>query len=322
MYRKKFLGFSRILLGLILFCIIFSGFGDSKKQSGEGKEIIVLYTNDIHCSVDNKLNFASIAAYKQELLDEGKQVVLVDAGDAVQGGPVGANSNGADIVKLMNAAGYDLAIPGNHEFDYGMENFLALTKQADFEYLSANLINLKTQEYVLAPYTIKEFDSIRIAFIGVTTPDALVSSNPESFQDDTGQPAYGLCQDDTGEELYSAVQKAVAQSEAAGADYIIALTHLGTENKQEVWFSTEVIKHTAGIDAVIDGHSHSTIECCLVPDKADDPVILTSTGSRMSAFGKLVITDKGITSTLITDYSKKDKKVQKILDETSRQDLY
>lgn len=127
-------------------------------------------------------------------------MLLVDDGDSIQGEPVGTMTRGEANVKLMNAMGYDVAIPGNHEFDYGMDRFLELAAMADFPYISCNFN--KQGELVFDPYVIKEYDGVKIAFVGVTTPKTLTSSTPRYFQNDEGEFVYGFFQDDTGECVY------------------------------------------------------------------------------------------------------------------------
>ena len=173
---------------------------------GSVKDITILYTNDVHTYIDKKspeLTYAAIAALKKSYQDAGKDVLLVDAGDHIQGTAYGSMDEGASIIQLMNAAGYDVATPGNHEFDYGMDRFFELTKMANFPYISCNFN--KHGELQFAPYVIKEFDGVKIAFVGISTPKTLTSSTPKYFQDENGNFIYGFFEDETGEKLYAAV---------------------------------------------------------------------------------------------------------------------
>ena len=188
------------------------------------KDLVVLFTSDVHCGIDQGFGYAGLVAIRDSL-KKTNHVLLVDNGDAIQGEPVGTMTKGEAIIDLMNAVGYDVAIPGNHEFDYGMDNFLSLVKKANFPYISANFT--KEGELVFQPYVIKEFDGVKIAFVGMTTPKTFTSSTPTYFQDGNGNYIYGFSEDDTGDALYAAVQSAVDAARAEGASYVIAMAHLG-----------------------------------------------------------------------------------------------
>ena len=273
---------------------------------GLDNDIVILYTNDVHCGVDDNLGYAGLATVKNALEAQGKHVVLVDNGDAVQGDTIGTLSNGEYIIDIMNEAGYDVATPGNHEFDYGMDQFLALTEKANFPYVSANFVDADGNT-VLDPYVIKDVAGVKIAFVGISTPKTITTSTPKYFQDDNGNYIYGFMQDETGEKLYAAVQSAVDAARAEGAQIVIAMAHLGIEEDCSPWTSSEVIVNTTGIDAVLDGHSHSMIECEKVKNKDGQEVILSSTETKLAYIGCLTIKDDGsMTSTLISDNGMKD----------------
>lgn len=276
--------------------------------AGAEGDIVVLYTNDVHCAVaqddeNQVLGYAKVAALKEELEEAGSEVILVDAGDAIQGEAIGTLSSGEYLVQIMDEVGYDIAVPGNHEFDYGMEQFLKLAEEADYDYISANFTDLTTGEPVFDAYEIEEEGGVKIAFVGVCTPKTITSSTPVYFQNDAGEYIYGFQQDETGTALYDCVQSAVDAARAEGADYVIAVTHLGIEAECSPWMSTELIGNTNGIDVVLDGHSHSTIEGDLVKNKDGANVLMTSTGTKLSAIGKLTIGEDGaLSSELVYDY--------------------
>ncbi len=275
------------------------------------KDLIVLYTNDVHCGVTDAIGYAGLAAFKKALEAEGNDVVLVDAGDAVQGAPIGTVSKGGYIIDVMNEMGYDLAIPGNHEFDYDMKEFFKLVEKADFPYLSANFVDLRTNEPVLDTYKILEFNGVKIAFVGVSTPKTITSSTPIYFQDANGEFIYGFSQDSDGALVYETVQSAVDAARSEGAQYVVALTHLGIGAEVSPWMSTELIANTSGIDVVIDGHSHSVVECERVKNKAGERVLLTQAGTKLNYIGMLLISKSGNISTgLIGDYGEKDQDME------------
>ena len=273
---------------------------------GLDNDIVILYTNDVHCGVDDNLGYAGLATVKNALEAQGKHVVLVDNGDAVQGDTIGTLSNGEYIIDIMNEIGYDVATPGNHEFDYGMDQFFALTEQANFPYVSANFVD-NDGNTVLDPYVIKDVAGVKIAFVGISTPKTITTSTPKYFQDDNGNYIYAFQQDETGEKLYAAVQSAVDAARAEGAQFVIAMAHLGIEEDCSPWTSSEVIVNTTGIDAVLDGHSHSLIECEKVKNKDGAEVLLSSTETKLAYIGCLTIKDDGsMSTTLISDNGMKD----------------
>ena len=216
------------LFAVFLVLAMLLGCAAAEEAAGPtlAKNLVILYTSDVHCGVSQNWGYAGLYAMK-EYYSTDNYVLLVDDGDAIQGEPVGTLSDGEAIIDIMNTLGYDLAIPGNHEFDYGMDTFLGLTEKANFQYLSCNFN--KEGELVFAPYAIKEFDGVKIAFVGVTTPATLRSSTPKYFMDENGNFIYGFLQDETGEKVYEAVQKAVDDARAEGANYVIVMAHLGNQ---------------------------------------------------------------------------------------------
>ena len=225
----------------------------------------------------------------------------MDAGDAVQRGTLGTLSEGADVISVMNQAGYDFAIPGNHEFDYGMPRFLELADSLDCEYYACNFMDLRTGQTVLAPYKIMEFGDTKVAFVGAATPESFTKSTPVYFQDNAGNYLYGFCEDETGEALYRQIQSAVDSARAEGAEYVILAAHLGGNYVTERWNSQQVLAATEGNDACIDGHSHEAY-VKYVKNKNGQDVLVSQAGTKLESFGKMVIAPDGtITAELITE---------------------
>ena len=237
-------------------------YGAPEEEGETPKDIVILYTNDAHNAFEktgSALGYASIAGYKKQLEAAGNQVTLVDAGDAIQGDVIGTLSKGKYIVDIMKQVGYSIAVPGNHEFDFGMDNFLSLAKDAGW-YTSCNFVLLETGDPVFRPYVMKEYEGgVKVAFIGICTPETFTKSTPTYFQDENGNYIYGFCEGDKGQQLYDQVQKYIDMAREDGANYVIALGHLGTDVSSEPWTSKNVIAHTTGLDAFIDGHSHTVI---------------------------------------------------------------
>ena len=253
------------------------------------KDVVVLFTSDVHCGIEQGWGYAGLAALRDAMAKEN-HVLLVDNGDAIQGEPVGTMTKGEALIELMNAVGYDIAAPGNHEFDYGMERFLELTKKANFPYISANFN--KEGELVFAPYVIKEFDGVKIAFVGISTPKTLTSSTPAYFMDDAGNFVYGFYQDETGEMLYAAVQSAVDAAIAEGAAYVVAMAHTGNEAECAPWTYADIIGNTTGIDAYLDGHSHDKDQV-VMKNKAGKDVLRAACGTKLEGIGYLRIAADG-----------------------------
>lgn len=253
-------------------------------------EIYILFTSDVHCGVDQGFGYAGLEQVRDTLEEKGYETILVDDGDAIQGEPMGTFTNGEAIIELMNAAGYDVAIPGNHEFDYGTDRFLELAGKAEFTYISCNFTY--KDEPVFAPYVIKEAAGRKIGFVGVTTPTTIRSSTPAYFQDENGEYVYSFKQDDTGEELYQAVQEAADAARADGAEYVYLVAHLGNEEACRPWNYVDVVSHTSGIDVVLDGHSHDTDQVVLKNKNGED-VTRSAVGTKMSCIGYSHISAEG-----------------------------
>ena len=286
------------LLAVFLALIMLLSFASAEEAAEPAltKNLVILYTSDVHCGMEQGWGYAGLYAVK-EYFAANNYVMLVDDGDAIQGEPIGTMTKGEGIIDIMNAVGYDLAIPGNHEFDYGMDTFLALTEKANFQYLSCNFN--KAGEPVFAPYVIKEFDGVKFAFVGVTTPMTLRSSTPRYFMDENGNFIYGFLQDETGEQVYAAVQKAVDDARAEGANYVIVLAHMGNEAECAPWMYSDVIANTTGIDVWLDGHSHDSDQV-VMQNKDGADVIRSGCGTKLASIGVLTFgTDGSVTAGLM-----------------------
>ncbi len=288
-------------ISTILLCIILTVILTVPAFAANG-EIVVYYTNDVHSYIDNAvedetgLTYSTVAALKASTPD----ALLVDAGDHIQGTAYGDMDSGKTVIALMNAAGYDAATLGNHEFDYGMEGCMAAIEAAEYPYISSNFRHEKNGvggDLVLDSYVMLESGEKNIAFVGITTPESITSSTPAYFQDSAGNYIYDIDAGADGRELYAAVQAAIDEATADGADYIIALGHLGVDPSSGPWTSRNVIANVTGLNAFIDGHSHTTMEMEPIADKNGDTVVLTQTGSYLNTVGKLTISADGTVST-------------------------
>lgn len=325
------------LLALLLAMVMalgltVTGFADEDKTDeaepaeaveAETGKIVILHTNDVHCGIDyeldeegnlKKMGYSNLAAYKAEM--EAKygeeNVTLVDAGDAIQGETIGNLTDGEYIVKIMNEVGYDLAIPGNHEFDFQVPNLLSLAKEtAEYKYLCCNFMDLTTNEAAFDPYEIVTYGDVKVAYVGISTPETFTSSTPTYFQNEEGEFVYSFSEGEDGAKLYAAVQEAVDAATEEGADYVVAIAHLGVEVPESPYSSTSVIANTTGIDVVIDGHSHTVVENDTQKNKDGKDVVVNQTGTKFANIGKIVIdTETGdITAELVNDYAETNEEI-------------
>ena len=264
--------------------------GNTPAPVEKNGKVCILYTSDVHCAVDKGFGLAGVAAIRQSLEGQGYTTILVDNGDSIQGEAIGTISSGEAIIKLMNAMHYDIAVPGNHEFDYGVARFLELAEMSDFQWLSCNFN--KGGELLFKPYIIKEAAGKKIAFVGVTTPMTLTSSTPANFQDSNGNFIYGFLQDDTGQALYDAVQSAIDSARAEGADLVYVLAHMGMYGNYSRYSYDELIRHTTGIDVFLDGHSHDTEQVVML-DKEGRKVVRSACGTQLGSIGYSFISADG-----------------------------
>ena len=273
-----------ILLAVLL---VLAGFSVHAEQAPAlARDMLVLFTSDVHCGVDQNFTYVGLKAIRDAAKDAGEHVLLVDNGDSVQGESIGVLTQGMADIELMNAVGYDLAIPGNHEFDYGMERFYELVGAADFPYISCNFH--KNGVLVFEPYKVFEFDGVKIGIVGATTPETLVSSTPQYFQDGAGNYIYDFSQGGDGSDFYAAVQQAVDGARAEGAQYVLLMGHLGNEASVIPYTYADVLAHTTGIDAMLDGHSHDT-EKVVMKNKDGEDVVRQACGTKLAGIGWLRI---------------------------------
>ena len=273
----------RKFLSLLLTMAMVLSLAVTVNAAAPKEDITILHTNDVHCDYEK---YAKVATLHKSA------DLLVDAGDHVQGGVIGTLSKGEYIVDIMNYLKYDAAVPGNHEFDYGMDQFLHIAKDlAKYPYISANFTGKDGKPYFDA-YKIFEVKGVKVAFVGVCTPETFTKSTPTYFQDANGNYIFGFCEGNNGADLYKAVQSAIDAAKAAGADYVIGLGHLGIDEQSSPWMSKEVIANTTGFDAFIDGHSHSTFSET-IKDKSGKEVVFEQTGTKLANVGKLTIKTDG-----------------------------
>ena len=279
----------KILSCLLILVLLAGSFAFAENTAAPEKDLIILYTSDVHCGISEGWGYAGLYDMKKALAEE-YDVLLVDDGDHYQGEASGTLTKGEAILEIMNTLGYDAAVPGNHDFDYGVDRLLELAGKANFPYICCNFFREGKQ--VFPSYLIKEAGTKKIGFVGVTTPQTLRASNPKYFQNDQGEYICDFLEDETGEKLYAAVQKAVDEVTAEGVDYVILMAHLGNEAECKPFTYADVIANTTGITAVLDGHSHDTDQVRM-KNKDGKEVVRTACGTKMAFVGALTITTDG-----------------------------
>lgn len=268
---------------------------EASTAPAKSNDIVILATSDVHCGLDDNIGYAGLAAYRKAMEEQYNKVALVDAGDAIQGDVVGSLSKGTLLRDILNEMKYDILVPGNHEFDYGMDQFLnEIAAKSKAPYLSCNFVD-KDGKTVFDSYKIIEFGEKKVAFVGISTPETFTKSTPTYFQDKDGKYIYGFCEGNNGKDLYNAVQKAVDDAKKAGADYIVAVGHLGNEEGSVPWTSQDVVGNTTGIDAFIDGHAHAVF-VKPVKNKDGKNVQVIATGTKLENIGKITISATGAVS--------------------------
>lgn len=301
-----------------LLCLLFTtACAQPESKAERTDDIYVFFTSDVHCGVDENLGFASMKALVDDTKTEHEYVTLVDLGDYIQGGTLGSISLGGSIIDLMNQAGYDIATIGNHEFDYTSERLGELLKKAEFQVVLCNVSYTGNNESIFKDtpaYVIKNYGSTKVAFIGVLTPGVTLSSTPAYFMED-GKYVYDFYNSDDGMRLAEQVQKTVDEARKAGAEYVIALSHLGSMNEMAPNDAITLIHNTRGIDAVLDGHSHSVIVGDRYPNADGEDVLLSSVGTKMENVGELIIGKDGtLDSLLIAEYTHEDPEMKEAIE--------
>ena len=304
---------SYLIIALILV-IVFSLVVPSCSKKAEDSDIVIVYTTDVHCGVDDNIGYASLAAYINKTKQVSSNFTLIDAGDAMQGNLIGSLSKGKYIIDIMNYLNYDIYAIGNHEFDYGIDELSKRINEFNGDFISCNLSYIGSKENKISkvkPYSIKDYGFAKVGFVGVTTPSTLVSSNPANFIED-GEVVYSF----HAETLFEEVQKNIDECKELGCKYVVLVSHLGYTDNYEPYSSIDLIKNTSGAIAVIDGHSHQVASCNYYKDKSGQMIPLCAAGYKMNAIGRITITKEGdVHLGIINSYSEKDENAQSLIEE-------
>jgi len=278
----------------ILICFLIlqvNNFKSQKRSLQESPEdIIILHLNDVHCGVNDTIGYDGFVLYRDELKERNRNIITVDVGDHIQGGVLGSISDGSAIIDIMNKIEFDVAILGNHEFDYGIEQLSKLEENITSKYVSANFCYKKNKTSVYNPYKIIDKGGKKIAFIGVLTPLTFSKTYLSTVRDSNGDAVYDFLTGNNTQELYDRVQENVNKARDEGADYVILLTHIGMDVEQ--YTSNELLSKIDKVDAVLDGHTH-LIYNTTSKDKDSKDIHISQTGTKLESIGKLIIKKNG-----------------------------
>ena len=249
---------------------------------------VILHTNDVHAGYADNIGYDGLVLYKKELEALYDHVLLVDAGDAVQGTVIASLSNGTEIIRMMNRAGYDLAAPGNHEFDFGFDALEECSELLSCGYTCANFCTADG-EPVFSPWKILEAGDLKIGFVATVTPYTFTQTSIRNIVNEVGEPMYDFLVDNTGDRLCDALQKRIDEVRANGADYVILLAHLGSDTKTpSIYSSNAVVGKLTGLDMVIDSHTHEVYNT-RIPDKEGRMIPVAQAGEKLKVVGQLTI---------------------------------
>ena len=279
--------FSALFLALVMVLALAIPAGATETEQDLTGHIVILHTNDVHGAIGE---YAKVAALKQAYQAAGAYVLLADAGDFIQGDPTVSASQGKTAIELMNLAGYDVAAPGNHEFDYGYPNLKTLAGEADFPILAAN-VRYDNAAALGDQTTFTTTDGKKIGIFGLATPETATKAHPDKIKGVAFLAA---------QEMFDCAQAQVDALKADGCDYIICLGHLGIDAESTGNRSIDLLEKVTGIDVFIDGHSHSTLEEIKEATNGTGKVgdtVLTSTGTKLANVGMVDISPDGTIST-------------------------
>ena len=264
---KKLL--SLLLVIAMIFALAVPAFAEGETPSMAGKTVIV-HSNDVHGAIAGYANMAALAA---EYESQGAKVIVADAGDFSQGKVEVSSNKGLNAVKMMNAAGYDVATLGNHEFDYGYAQLKENLKEATFSTICCNILD-ENGKPAFEGSKVFDIDGLKVGFIGVNTPESQTKANPALIKGLTWL---------AGDDMVKAVQAEADKLKADGTDVIVVLSHLGVDSESKPNRSTDLWAGLKGVDFIIDGHSHTVME------KGDNNEPIQSTGTAFENVGVIVI---------------------------------
>ena len=257
-----------------------------RKLQEKSDDIVIIHLNDVHCGLNDTIGYDGFILYRDELKEKYNNVITVDVGDHIQGGALGAITDGEAILKIMNKIKFDVNIVGNHEFDYGIEQLNKLNSQMTTKYVCANFCYKKDKrKFFEDAYKIMEAGDKKIAFIGIVTPLTFSKTYISTIKDENGEAKYDLLSNN--DELITTVQGYIDEvKNVKNANYVILLTHIGMN--VEDFTSNDLISKLKDVDAVLDGHTHRVYNTTS-KDLENKDVYFTQTGTKLANIGELII---------------------------------
>jgi 5'-nucleotidase / UDP-sugar diphosphatase len=237
---------NKIASALLLFLFA------SCTRGPEIEHLTILLTGDLEGRAaplrDGSGGLPRIAAIKKQVQAENPYTVLLDAGDAVVGTALATETRGEAIVRLMSLAGYDAALLGNHEFDFGRTGVERYREAAAFPYLAGNVQDQDGRLVADAAYQVFTLGRVRLGVIGLANPNTVHLVDPAGVQ--------GL--------LFSEPDLAIRRAQDAladRADVVILLSHLGLGE------DSRLTPRLQGIGLILGGHSQVEIHGLRIKDE-------------------------------------------------------
>ena len=263
-----------LLISLITFLLIL---GSISFIFAAEKEIVVLSINDFHGALapagKNVGAVKLVDALKAEKAKNPEGTIVVSAGDNYQGSAMSNLMYGEPVSAVFKEMGIELSAVGNHEFDWGVDRISKWAEDGGFTFVCTNIYDKRTNQPVdwAEPFAIIEKEGVKVGFIGLATPETAyktLKANVENYEF---------------RDPVEVITEWVPKVKDAGADIIIALTHLGSFQDKEGNITGEAADLCAvdGVDAVISAHTHQRV-CGLVNGK---PFVQAYKYGR--SFGKL-----------------------------------
>lgn len=259
----------------LLIFLSFSGYSIAQKK------LVILHTNDTHSRIEplpetdktapDKGGVVRRATFVDEIRRENKNVLLLDAGDFLQGTPYFNLFKGKVEVEAMNLMKYDAATIGNHEFDYGLDVLEDVARKANFPIVSSNYdFSATALANFIKPYTIIKKDGVRIGILGLgISPRGLIATNN-----------YGGMK--FLDPIATANRVAKELRETHKCDMVVCISHLGYTN------DLKLAESTRNIDLILGGHSHTYLKEPKVRKNADNKdVLIYQTSGRGVFVGKI-----------------------------------
>lgn len=273
------------------------------------KDIVIVYTNDVHGAV---ADYSKVAAYKKQLEENGSYALLADGGDFIPDDNSNSFSAGLDLIDVMNASGYDVVSIGDHELDFGIRQLKRYKDAADFNMVCSNLVNNNTGESVLDGYSMYELGGVKVAFVGVVTPDEKNVASIKNFKADyTG---YDVCGGETADLLIENVQGSIDSAKQEGADYVILISHLGINQASAPYTTQNVVAGLTGVDAVLGSHTHVAGKDIVLQDAEGNTIDFLRTGKGLQNVGTLTIgADGSISTDLVSSLEASDADVEEVI---------